>query len=263
MSALWSMGMFFDMKIPLEHEDYVEFSKLQDRIVGTQGEVATIYDIATGKLVKALTPSISNQYTKNRATFSMNDELILSDGILWDVNSGKEIHKFDKLNQTLNGVFHPNGTEVVSNTEVWDLRTFDVKRGIYDLACNKFDTQIAVVENMGEFDSIQESCVRLYDVGRRRADEDEAEEDDDDEDLDASDDDGSNSGSDDNNADDADNGDAQGDDNGDGDDHGDGDNDDDNSDGEDTGDESLDFHGIFSSDEYVVSDVDDVEILFN
>lgn len=216
----------------------------------------------------------------------MNDELILSDGILWDVNSGKEIHKFDKLNQTLNGVFHPNGTEVVSNTEVWDLRTFhllktvpaldqmnimfspvnniiyavaleqeneeesnyvtsfktldaldysnigklffifyfnnlevfetwnafndnlfafkatfDVKRGIYDIACNKFDTQIAIVENQGEYDSIQESVVRLYDVGRRRDDEDEAEEDDDDEDMDASDDDGSNSGSDDNNAD--------------------------------------------------------------
>lgn len=186
----------------------------------------------------------------------MNDELILSDGILWDVNSGKEIHKFDKLNQTLNGVFHPNGIEVVSNTEVWDLRTFhllktvpaldqmeivfspvnniiyavsvdqetedethcptsyktldaldyssiatyDVKRGIYDLACNKFDTQIAIVENQGEFDSIQESCARLYDVGRRRDDEDEAE-DEDEEDLEASDDDGSNSASDDNNAD--------------------------------------------------------------
>lgn len=60
----------------------------------------------------------------------MNDELILSDGILWDVNSGKEIHKFDKLNQTLNGVFHPNGTEVVSNTEVWDLRTFHLLKTV-------------------------------------------------------------------------------------------------------------------------------------
>jgi HIV-1 Vpr-binding protein len=89
-----------------------------------------IYDIATGTLLKTLTPSISNQYTKNRATFSMNDELILSDGILWDVNSGKEIHKFDKLNQTLNGVFHPNGTEVVSNTEVWDLRTFHLLKTV-------------------------------------------------------------------------------------------------------------------------------------
>lgn len=60
----------------------------------------------------------------------MNDELILSDGILWDVNSGKEIHKFDKLNQTLNGVFHPNGIEVVSNTEVWDLRTFHLLKTV-------------------------------------------------------------------------------------------------------------------------------------
>jgi hypothetical protein len=48
-----------------------------------------------------------------------------------------------------------------------------VKKNIYDLSCNKFDTQIAVVENQGMFDSVQESSVRLYDVGRRRDDEDE------------------------------------------------------------------------------------------
>lgn len=60
----------------------------------------------------------------------MNDELVLSDGILWDVNSSKEIHKFDKLNQALNGVFHPNGMEVVSNTEVWDLRTFHLLKTV-------------------------------------------------------------------------------------------------------------------------------------
>lgn len=71
-----------------------------------------IYDIATGKKIITLTPQISNQYTKNRATFSPTDELVLSDGVLWDVNSGKEIHKLDKLNQTLSGVFHPNGLEV-------------------------------------------------------------------------------------------------------------------------------------------------------
>lgn len=82
------------------------------------------------------------------------------------------------------------------------LATFDVKKAIYDIACNKFDTQIAVVENMGDFDSITESCVRLYDVGRRRDDEDEAEEDEEEDDLDASDDDGSGGSSDDNNGDD-------------------------------------------------------------
>lgn len=59
-----------------------------------------------------LKPSQSNQYNKNRAVFNPTDELVLSDGVLWDVTSGKEIHKFDKLNQTLSGVFHPNGLEV-------------------------------------------------------------------------------------------------------------------------------------------------------
>ncbi|PNF26674.1 DDB1- and CUL4-associated factor 1 [Cryptotermes secundus] len=243
LSALWSINKFFEMKFALEEEEYVEFSKLtQDHIIGTKGEIATIYDVATGKKILTLTPQISNQYTKNRATYSPTDEFVLSDGVLWDVSSGKEIHKLDKLNQTLSGVFHPNGLEVVSNTEVWDLRTFhllrtvpaldqcqvlfsraravmytvsleqeteedtafessfktldaydyssiatiDVRKNVYDLSCNKFDTQIAVVENQGMFDSVQESSVRLYDVGRRRDDEDEGEEDEEDEDMDGS-----------------------------------------------------------------------------
>uniref|UniRef100_A0ABD2WU61 LisH domain-containing protein n=1 Tax=Trichogramma kaykai TaxID=54128 RepID=A0ABD2WU61_9HYME len=301
MSALWSLGTFFEMKIALDQEEHVEFSKFQDKIVGTQAEAATIYDLATGTLIKTLKPSISNNYSRNRATFSMNDELILSDGILWDVNSGKEIHKFDKLNESLNGIFHPNGLEVVSNTEVWDLRTyqllktvpaldqmdikfspvnsilyaisldsehegdqhlvtsfktvdaldysniatFDVKRGIYDLACNKFDSQIAVVENMGgDIDRIQESVVRLYDVGRKRDDEDEGEEDEDEDDLDASDDDDSNIASD--NPDDGDNNGLQDDDNGDGNERGDDDSDDNNSDGDGSSGAS-DFERVFEA----------------
>lgn len=42
MSALWSIGAFFDLKLSLESEEYVEFGKLQDRIIGTQAEIATV-----------------------------------------------------------------------------------------------------------------------------------------------------------------------------------------------------------------------------
>lgn len=59
-----------------------------------------------------LIPKVHNQYTKNKATFSPNDDLILSDGVLFDARSGTPIHKLDKLNQTQSGVFHPNGLEV-------------------------------------------------------------------------------------------------------------------------------------------------------
>lgn len=52
-----------------------------------------------------------------------------------------------------------------------------MKRNIYDLAVNKYGSQIAIVENQGGYESIQESVVRVYGVGRKKNVEDEAEED--------------------------------------------------------------------------------------
>jgi HIV-1 Vpr-binding protein len=46
---------------------------------------------------------------------------------------GKDVHKLDKLNQALSGVFHPNGLEVISNSEVWDLRTFHLLKTVQGL----------------------------------------------------------------------------------------------------------------------------------
>ena len=46
------------------------------------------------------------------------------------LRSGKEVHKLDKLNQNLSGVFHPNGLEIVANSEVWDLRTFHLLKTV-------------------------------------------------------------------------------------------------------------------------------------
>lgn len=158
---------------------------------------------------------------------------------------GTQIHKFDKLNQSLSGTFHPNGLEIISSSEIWDIRTFhllrtvpaldqcqvtfsasgdviyavhleeestnepmydssfktldagdyssiatnDVKRCIFGLCSNKYDTQIAVVENSKEYSTPSESIVRLYDVGRQKDDEDvgsEVEEEDGDDDGGAS-----------------------------------------------------------------------------
>ncbi|XP_055838822.1 protein mahjong isoform X1 [Episyrphus balteatus] len=125
-SHLWNIERNdFVSSLQFHDEFYCEFSNVnQDKILGTQTYSAIVYDLTTGNKISTFTPTIANQYTKNRATFCPTDELILSDGVLWDVRSGREIHKFDKLNQTLSGTFHPNGLEIISNTEVWDLRTF-------------------------------------------------------------------------------------------------------------------------------------------
>jgi len=252
-SKLWKVGDFFDEKKQFKDEEYLEFSCLvQDKVVGTQSNgVATVYDLNTGQLSRTLKPTSSNAYSRNRATFDPTDDLILSDGVLWDYRAPREIHKFDKLNQTLSGTFHPNGLEIISNTEVWDIRTFhllrtvpqldqcqivfnsggevffglnleqeledetkfetafktfdssdysliatiETKKSVLGLCSSWDDTSLAVVEQ-GNGECV-ESAVRLYDVGRLRAEEEDQEDDgeeedggpDDDDDSDGSDDD--------------------------------------------------------------------------
>ena len=70
------------------------------------------------KIVTFYDPDEANNYTRNRATLNPTDELVLNDGVLWDVNSGKAVHKFDKFNPNISGVFHPMGLEIIINSEV-------------------------------------------------------------------------------------------------------------------------------------------------
>ena len=78
-----------------------------------------IYDVETGRSVITLyDQDKANSYERNRATFSPSDDLVLNDGVLWDATSGKPVHKFDKFNSTISGVFHPNGLEIIINSEV-------------------------------------------------------------------------------------------------------------------------------------------------
>lgn len=87
LSALWNIeNRSFSLKLQWDNEEYLEFSNAtQDWILGTKAEVATIYDLHTGKKVSSFVPTIFNQYSKNRATFCPSDELILS-GKLFFIN---------------------------------------------------------------------------------------------------------------------------------------------------------------------------------
>uniref|UniRef100_H3CH15 DDB1- and CUL4-associated factor 1 n=1 Tax=Tetraodon nigroviridis TaxID=99883 RepID=H3CH15_TETNG len=126
LSALWNLDGVFSRKISFADEHHMEFSRLsQDRAVGTKDEEAHIYDLQTGqKLLTLSEPALANNYTNNRATFHPSDQLVLNDGVLWDVRASGAVHKFDKFNMNISGGFHPNGLEVLINTEIWDLRTF-------------------------------------------------------------------------------------------------------------------------------------------
>lgn len=131
-SLLWTFTDLFQQKITFKDDSYVEFGRLSDeRILGTQYITAKLYDTATGRRISTFVdPKLSNQYQRNRATLNPTDELVLNDGVLWDVRTAHPIHKFDKFNPYINGVFKPDGLEIISNTEVWDLRTFKLMHTI-------------------------------------------------------------------------------------------------------------------------------------
>lgn len=126
LSALWGIGSSFELKHGFSDDHYVEFSKLvQDKVVGTKEATAYVYDVPTGRQILTLYDARrANNYSQNKATFNPTDDLVLSDGVLWDAHTGQSIHKFDKFNPNISGVFHPNSLEIVINSEVWDLRTF-------------------------------------------------------------------------------------------------------------------------------------------
>ena len=91
-----------------------------------------VYDTATcHRILTFNDPNSSNNYSKNLATFNPTDDLVLNDGVLWDVKGNRVIHKFDKFNNFVSGVFHPSGLEIIINSEIVS----------FYLATNSFDTE--------------------------------------------------------------------------------------------------------------------------
>lgn len=81
-----------------------------------------IYDLTTCQKIMTLSDrKSSNNYLKNVATFNSSDELVLNDGVLWDVRGRQVIHKFDKFNNYVSGVFHPSDLEIIINSEIVSL----------------------------------------------------------------------------------------------------------------------------------------------
>lgn len=130
-ATLWTFTDFFEQKMQIQETNYCEFSKqTQDKLLGTGMSSAKLYDISTENIIRTFEDNLSNRYLKNRATMNYNDELILNDGVLWDVRVERPLHKFDKLNENVNGVFHPNSWEIISNSEVWDLRNYHLLKTV-------------------------------------------------------------------------------------------------------------------------------------
>ncbi|XGW32162.1 hypothetical protein V3C99_010381 [Haemonchus contortus] len=125
LSALWKLGDQQEYALGIPDEYFVQFSNLSsEKIIGTSDVVGTMYDTETGRVLwKFRRDSCPTGYSHNRASFSPCDTMVLNDGVLYDVR-GPVVHTFDQLNTTGCSVFHPQGNEIIINTEVWDTRTY-------------------------------------------------------------------------------------------------------------------------------------------
>ncbi|KAG5451598.1 DDB1- and CUL4-associated factor 1 [Clonorchis sinensis] len=123
---------------------HAEFSNTgtQDRLVATYGKMAKVFDLGTGaRIADLFSAAKQSGYMLNKATFSPSDQLVLNDGVVWDLRcSGtisyqntsaihpggfcRPVHKIDKLQDIVSGVFHPNGLEIIVGSAVWDVRTW-------------------------------------------------------------------------------------------------------------------------------------------
>ncbi|KAH9512462.1 DDB1- and CUL4-associated factor 1 [Bulinus truncatus] len=128
--ALWRYDRLYpnlELKYRLRENRANLANQSSDKFIATNKMVAKIYDTSTSSVVQTFfDEKKANNYQYNEATFSPTDDLILNDGNLWDVRSGKMIQKFEKLNRYSSGCFHPHGLEVIINSGIWDMRMFRI-----------------------------------------------------------------------------------------------------------------------------------------
>ncbi|XP_015778205.1 PREDICTED: protein VPRBP-like isoform X2 [Acropora digitifera] len=140
-------GNSFEMGNSFSEDTWVKFSSLSENmIIGTHDSTAHVYDTATGRRIHTFNDlNRSNNYSKNLATFNPTDDLLLNDGVLWDVRGNRVIRKFDKFNDFVSGVFHPSGLEIIINSEIWDLRSFHLRD-----TCPSLEQSRVVFNNSGD-----------------------------------------------------------------------------------------------------------------
>ena len=114
----------------------LQFNANESRFFGS------VFDIETGSVIATL--DNNNAYHENYKNpnfcFSSNDEgdnLVLTDGTLWDVRTDFLIHRFDKLSTSGICSFHPNGNSLIIDSTIWDIRNFNLLRSVPVLdGCN-------------------------------------------------------------------------------------------------------------------------------
>jgi hypothetical protein len=116
------------------------FSTSGSEVLGTNTQgIISLWDVQSGTVVRQFnesSPMDEERHTKTLQAghFSPDDCLVLYNSTLWDKRKSTPIHNFDRFTMS-SGVqlFAPSGLEVITNTEVWDARTFKLFKTVPSL----------------------------------------------------------------------------------------------------------------------------------
>uniref|UniRef100_A0A1I7U6K6 WD_REPEATS_REGION domain-containing protein n=1 Tax=Caenorhabditis tropicalis TaxID=1561998 RepID=A0A1I7U6K6_9PELO len=141
LSGLWRLGQNMERIHMYREETCMRFANTTiGKIIGTSRNTVTVYDTETNHVLDTYKTGIYGlEYEKNYASFSPDDKLIFSDGLLWDVrNRNAPIHTFDRLAAKTNfGIFHPHGNQIIIDSDVYDIRTFRMLHHVPELSQSK------------------------------------------------------------------------------------------------------------------------------
>ena len=99
---------------------------------------ASVFDLTTLNAICSLDSGehigISQTYRRPCITFGIEpgegDNIVVSDGILWDCRVPTIVHRFDRLSTMGSTTFHPNGNELIIDSAIWDLRQYALLRTV-------------------------------------------------------------------------------------------------------------------------------------
>lgn len=93
---------------------------------------AAVIDLQSGATVYNIVDQDNMQsYDRPQISFVGDDEhLLVFDGKLWDIRSSQCVHRFDKLSNSGMTAVHPCKPEILIDSSVWDLRTFNLAQTI-------------------------------------------------------------------------------------------------------------------------------------
>lgn len=121
-----------------------QFSTSGQEVIGTGSSGAiSLWDVSSGTIVRKFDDSRAMEEedrstravrTLQRGHFSPDDCLVLYNSTLWDKRKPSPIHSFDRFTASFGSqAFAPSGLEVITNTEIWDSRSFKLLKTVPSL----------------------------------------------------------------------------------------------------------------------------------